>query len=402
MVLRLSSVTKALLLGSALAVGVPLAAAAPEVEQPAPAVVQAPPAIRVVAAERRELVETLTVSGTIVARDEAAVGTDVAGLIVQALKADEGDFVRKGDILAVLDRRSLDTQLAQSDASRAQAEAAAGQVEAQIGDAEVAVRQGEEALRRARELKSKGVSTQAELDNAVNAADSAKARLVVAQRALAASRAQLAVIDAQKENVLLQIDKTNVRAPADGLVLARNATLGGIVSGGGGALFRIAINGEFELAADVAETSLARLAKDMPVAVYLAGLPQPLKGTIRRVSPEIDRQSRLGSIRVTLEESDKARAGNFGRGVVEVARSTAITVPASALIFEGRDAFLQVVSEGTVHTKPVTLGIRDGEAVAVDTGVSEGEDVVARAGTFVADGDNVKPVRDADAGAAAP
>ena len=76
-----------------------------------------PPAIRVVAAERRELVETLSVNGTVVARDEAAAGTDLNGLTVIALNADIGDLVKKGDVLAVLDRSMLDTQLAQMQAT---------------------------------------------------------------------------------------------------------------------------------------------------------------------------------------------------------------------------------------------------------------------------------------------
>ena len=79
------------------------------------------------------------------------------------------------------------------------------------------------------------------------------------------------MIDAQKKSILIQIDKTEVRAPADGLVLSRNATLGGVVSWPGGPLFRLAIDAEFELAADVAETALPRLAEGMPAEISIAG-----------------------------------------------------------------------------------------------------------------------------------
>src|SRR5690606_31154666 len=117
-----SGFVAALLAATALGVlTLPLGA---EGEVPAAAVVRAaPPAIQVVSVERGEVVETLTVTGTVVAREEAAAGTDLNGMIVTALNADEGDIVRKGDILAVLDRSNLDTQLAQMDATRAQAEA---------------------------------------------------------------------------------------------------------------------------------------------------------------------------------------------------------------------------------------------------------------------------------------
>ena len=83
------------------------------------------------------------------AREEAFAGTDLNGLTVVELNADQGDTVKKGDVLARLDRASLDTDLAQVNASLAQAEASASQVAAQIKDAEIGVRQAEEALARA-------------------------------------------------------------------------------------------------------------------------------------------------------------------------------------------------------------------------------------------------------------
>jgi HlyD family secretion protein len=360
------------------------------------------PAISVVAAEKRELVDTLLVSGTIVAREEAVVGADLNGLKIVALKAELGDTVQKGDVLAVLDRSTLDTQLAEMEATLVQAEANIAQVRAQIGAAEIEVRQAEEVLERARALEKRGVSTQAQLDNAVNAADSAKAKLVAAQKALAASEAQLGVIEAQKQNVVLQISKTELRAPAAGLVLARDATLGGVVSSSGVPLFRIAIGPEFELAADVAETSLPRLSLGMPAEMSLAGAKSNIGGSIRRISPEINRPSRLGSIRISLNAGSGARDGNFARGVIELLRREGVAVPSSAVIYKGSDAFLQLVEDGKVRTVAVTLGARADGFVEVVSGLAEGSEVVLRAGTFVADGDLVTPVRGQSTGAIKP
>ncbi len=362
-------------------------------QEPAPAV-QAPPAIRVAVARKRELIEKLSVTGTVIAREEAAAGTDLGGLTVLKLNADEGDKVRKGDVLAVLDRSLLDTQLAQMEASKVQAEASVAQARAQIGDAEIGVRQAGEALERARALQKKGVTAQAQLDDAVNAYDSANAKRVSSEKALAAAEAQIGVIDAQKKNVLVQIDKTEVRAPADGLVLSRSATLGGIVSAAGGPLFRIAIGGEFELSANVAETVLPRLAVDMPVEVALAGSKDAVEGKVRRIAPEINQASRLGSIRIALAPGCGARGGNFARAEIEVLRRQGVAVPASALVYQGPEAFLQLVENGKVKTVPVTVGARTGTFAEIRSGLSEGQEVVARAGTFVADGDMVTPVRD--------
>ncbi|WP_187970473.1 efflux RND transporter periplasmic adaptor subunit [Aquibium microcysteis] len=359
----------------------------------------APPAIRVVAAERRELVETLVVTGSIVPRQEAAVGVDLSGMIVQELLADEGDVVKKGAVLAVLDRSMLDTQLAQAEANRAQAEASIAQVAAQITDAEIGVRQASEALERARELQRKGIAAQSQLDNAVNAYDSALAKLESARKALAASTAQLGVIDAQKRNVELQIEKTQVRSPVDGLILDRNATLGGIVGASGGALFRIAIDGDLELSASVAETSLGRLKAGMPAEISVAGGSGPVPGTVRKIEPEINQTTRMGVVRIALDDSEVVRAGNFARGAIETMRRDGVAVPSAALVYRGTDGFLQKVAEGRISTVPVRIGVRSEGFVEVVEGIAAGDEVVSRAGTFVADGDVVTPVRDEETGA---
>lgn len=390
----------ALLLAATASIGLPAAAFAEG--DTAPAVTQAPPAIRVVAAEKQELVETLSVNGTVVPREEAAVGSDLNGLTVVALNADIGDTVKKGDVLAVLDRSMLDTQLAQMVATRAQAVAAIEQSRAQIADAEVGVRQANEALERAQALQQKGFTADAQRDNAVNAADSAKAKLEMARRALAASEAQLGVIDAQTNNVKVQIAKTELKAPADGLILSRDATLGGVVMAGSAPLFRLAIGGEFEFSADVSETVLTRLEVGMPVSVTVGGVVKPIEGAIRRVSPEVAKASRLGEIRVSYGPGSPARSGNFGRGIVELVRREGIAVPTSALIYKSEEAFLQLVDNGTVKTVPVEVGVRAGKTVEIVSGIAEGQEVVSRAGTFVADGDLVTPVRGEMVGAVKP
>lgn len=369
--------------------------------QPPQSAAQPAPAIRVVAAEKRELVETIAVTGTVLPRQEAAVGVDLTGLIVMRLNADLGDRVEKGDVLAVLDRSALDTQLAQMEATKAQAMANVAQADAQIADAEVGVRQAEEALARAEALQAKGVATQAQLDNAVNALDSARARKVSAERAKAAAEAQVGVIDAQNKNVLLQLAKTQVKAPASGLVLERSATLGAVVGAGAGPLFRIAIDAEFELAAEVSETDLPRLKPGMVVQVTAAGSPDPIEGRIRLIAPEVDRDTRLGRIRIALPADEAVRAGNFARGDIEVLRREGIAVPVSAVIYRDRAAFLQKVEGGVVATIPVRLGARADGYVEVVEGLAEGDEVVSRAGTFVADGDRITPVRAEETGALA-
>ncbi|MBA8876417.1 efflux RND transporter periplasmic adaptor subunit [Phyllobacterium myrsinacearum] len=364
-------------------------------EDKAPQAVK-PPVINVIPAADAEMVASITVTGTIVPRQEVAVGTDVAGLIVLELGADQGDTVKEGDIIARLDKSSLEIQLAQIEAQRAQAEASIAQSEAQIVDAQIAVRQAQEALDRARALSAKGITSKADFDNATNAHDSANARLNTSRQALVASQSQLQLVAAQKRDILLRIEKADVKAPTDGVVLSRNALLGGIVSMNAGPLFRIARDNEFELSANIPEVDLPRLKPDMPVSVRVSGMEQPVAGRVRLISPEITASSRLGAVKISLEHNDAIRPGNFARAVIELTRRNGVSVPLSAIVYRGPTALVQVVKDGVVDTRKVTLGIRNDRAVEVLDGLADGEDVVARAGTFVANGDRVTPVRVAE------
>ncbi|EJN06099.1 efflux RND transporter periplasmic adaptor subunit [Phyllobacterium sp. YR531] len=362
-------------------------------DAPAAAVETKAPSINVVAASKNEMVATLTVTGTIVPRQEVAVGTDVAGLLVLELNADQGDVVKEGDILAKLDKSSLEIQLAQIEAQSAQAAASIAQSEAQIVDAEIAVRQALEALDRSRSLSAKGFTSKAEFDNATNAHDSANAKLNTSRHALVATQTQLQLVAAQKRDVMLRLEKADVRAPASGVILSRDALLGAIVSSNAGPLFRIARDNDFELAGNIPEVDLPLLKPGMPVAVRVSGMEEPVSGSIRLISPEISATSRLGAVKISLEKNPSIRPGNFARAVIELARRDSISVPLSSIVYNGPSTLIQVVNNGIIESRKVKIGIRNGHSAEVLEGLAEGEEIVARAGTFVADGDHVTPVR---------
>jgi HlyD family secretion protein len=354
------------------------------------------PSIRVVAASEREMIETITATGTVMPREQALVGTDVGGLMVEELFFDVGDVVKKGDRLARLDSSNLELQMVQIDAQAAQAEANLAQSRSQILDAEIAVRQAQEQYDRVAPLLKSGVVSKAQRDNALNALDSAKARFASAEQAVLVVEAQKAVIEAQRKQTELQLGKTELLSPVAGLVLARSAAIGQIVSGAAGPLFTIATDRSFEMAAEVSETELARLAQGMDVAVALPGRAAPIAGTIRLVSPQVDARTRLGTVKVSLPADEGLRNGSFVRGTIELARKTTLAVPTAALLYRGSEAYVQKVVDGRVISTAVELGMRENEHVEIIKGLLAGEEIVSRAGTFVADGDEVTPVREGE------
>lgn len=365
-------------------------AAAQEGNAPAATAPQ-PPSVSVVKATAREIVATVVVTGTLVPRETVVVGAEVDGLRIEELLADEGDTVAAGAVLARLETDMIETDLARNESQVARAEAAVAQAQSQIAEAESAKVEADAALARTRPLAEKGIVGRDVLDQRISAAAATASRLASAVQGVSVAEADKALALAERRQLELKRSKAVITAPTAGLVLSRAARLGAIASAAGGGLFEIARESLIELDAEVTESVLNSLAKGQKVTVTLPGTRDPIEGTVRLVSPVVDETTRLGRVRIALPPSDLLRSGSFARGAIEIARSRGIVLPNTAVVTEGDDSVVQVVRDGTIESRPVTIGINTGSEVEIVEGVSEGEAVVALAGTFVRDGDRVTP-----------
>jgi HlyD family secretion protein len=376
-----------------LAAPLPLAAQTPAKSAPvaAPA---AGPSVTVTQAQTTEIVQSVVVSGSMVARDEILVAPEVDGLSIVELLAEEGDRVARGQVLARLNRVTLDVQKAQNDAQIDRAEAAVAQATAQIAEADANLVQANNAFDRTKTLRESGNASMEMFDQRAAAARSGQARANAARQLLAIATADLALAQAQGKDIAVKLARTEIKAPGAGIVSRRTARLGATAAMGAGAeaLFRIIADGAIELEAQVAEVELPGLKVGQPVSVLPAGAKEALKGAIRLISPEVDRASRLGRVRVALDDNPPVAIGAFARGIIETGRKMAVTLPLSAITYSRSGASVQAVKDGRVTTKPVKLGLVGGGRAEIVTGIAAGETVVARAGTFVRDGDLVTPV----------
>lgn len=369
-----------------------LAAPLPAVAEEAPAPAARLPAVTVVSAVRHPIVARTVVTGSVIPRERVMVGIDVDGRRIETLLVDVADRVKAGDVLARLSTDTIEIELAQNASQLARADVAIAQAEAQIAEAEAAEVEAAAALERARVLADRGVTSQDVLDQRVSAAAAARARLASAREGLALAKADKVLTETQRREIELRLSKTEIKAPTDGIVLVRNARIGAIASSAGGALFEIAKDGLVELDAEVSESILARLAPDQPVLVTSAGAPVPVEGRIRLVTPEIDPASRLGRVRVALPADSTLKPGAYARGDVEIARSEGVVLPVSAVLTEDGESTVQIVRDGKVDTVAVETGLSDAGMVEIVKGVAEGDVVVARAGTFLREGDAVDTV----------
>ena len=182
-----------------------------------------------------------------------------------------------------------------------------------------------------------------------------------------------------------------VQAPAAGIVIASNAVIGATASARAEPLFRIAARGELELLAEAPVKSLASLAPGQSAKVEILGLGE-LSGKVRLASIAINPLTQLGQVRLFIGTDTRLRVGAFGRANIEIGERCSSAVPLSALLYGAGGTVVQVVRDGRIETRTVTVGLLEDGQAEIREGLVEGEMVVARAGAFVREGDRVRPI----------
>ena len=339
-----------------------------------------------------DFVETLAVSGSLVPREEILIGPEIEGLRVLAILVEEGAEVTRGQVLARLVPDTLDALLAQNDASLARNTAATAQARSAISEAEARLTEAKNAIGRARSLKEAGHLSDAIFDQRESAFKLAEAQLVAARDGLKASEADRAQIEAQRRELMWRRSKTEVTAPTDGVISQRKGRIGGMAAlVSQEPMFRVIEKGEIELDAEVPQAHIARLAIGQKARVAIPGNGE-VEGTVRLISPAVDPSTRLGKVRVLLAKDPNLRIGTFARGEIIVARGTGLAVPRSAVLFGKSGPTVQAVENETIVTRSITVGLGDAEAIEVRSGLDQDALVVAKSGTFLRNGDRVRPV----------
>ncbi|GAB6845013.1 RND family efflux transporter MFP subunit [Methylorubrum rhodinum] len=374
------------------AAGLAIAAAPAVRAETAPAVTPRAPAVSVVEAARREIVESVVVTGTLVPRDEILVSPEIDGYRIVELLVEEGARVAKGQVLARLNRELIDRQLAQQAALVEKAKAAVPQAQSSIEQAEAAETEARLSFERAKSLMQTGNATAVVMESRTAALRQAEGKLTFARNGLSIAKADLAQALALKAELELRLARTEIRAPEAGIVSRRTARVGMAASSAAEPLFRLIARGEIELEGEVIETKLPLLREGAPAFIEI-GEGERVSGSVRVVYPEVDRASRLGKVRVRLDPDPRLRIGTFVRGAVELARTRGVTVPQASVLYGGaKRSSVLVVADDRVESREVRTGLSDDDDIEIRAGLNDGERVVARAGSFLRDGDKVRPV----------
>ena len=177
----------------------------------------------------------------------------------------------------------------------------------------------------------------------------------------------------------------SLRAPAPGLLTEVRTIVGAPASPQAGPMFRIAINNEVELDAEVPSVHLPKLNPGVTARITRDNAPD-LIGRVRLVSPQIDRNTQLGHVRISVTNNPTLKVGMFARASIDAKRSCGVAIPHTAI----DHLTVQVIKGNTVETRKVRVGLSSDTSTEILEGLDVGEIVVADAGSSLHDGDQVK------------
>lgn len=316
--------------------------------------------VRVVESRQEEVPATVRTTGTLHARETATLSAQVMGRVERVLVR-EGDTVRAGQALVVLDDASLRAAAEQSSAG---VKAAEGQQLAAQTNADLAA----STLARYKQLQlQKSVSPQ-ELDEVSRRAEASAAQVE-------ALRAQAAAAKAQQAGAQAILAYTRVAAPFAGVITARMVDPGALASPGV-PLLQIDSAGPLQLQTTVDESAISAVRRGMKIPISTSGATA-VEGVVSEIVPAADPASHSFMVKIDIPGAKDLHAGMFGTSEIPTGVRRAILVPRSAVIQRGSLSCAYVLdSNGVAQMRYVTLGAQHGNMVEILSGLRAGEKLV--------------------------
>jgi HlyD family secretion protein len=361
-------------------------------ETPAATAANNAPTISVMVATKKNIAEELVVTGSFAAGANVLVSPLVNGYAVVEILAEEGDTVKEGQVLARLDGNDVEILMAQNAANIARNEAKILEAKNQIKQAKISKASSLSDLNRTKKLRSTGVSTVEQFDTRQAAYDLAAAKSDASELALVSAEADMQITKAQLKELELQKSRTEIKAPVDGYISSRLVQYGAISSSAGGAMFNIVAKSLVKLVAEVPESDLPKVQLGQKASIAVNGYDKALIGDVALISPEVDETTRMGKAHIKLAEGVRVPLGAFGRATISLAAGEGVALPLTAVTFGEDGPTVQIVKDGKVEVRKVITGLVSTTDIEITDGVAPGDTFVARAGSFVRQGDLVNPV----------
>ena len=361
---------------------------------------------------RGDLVQTVVASGRIITPQRLAVGSVVTEHVAR-IPVKEGQKVRKGDILIELDDKDERAAVEQSKASVAQAEAKVRQLrevglpaaEQTLVQAQATALQARQQFDRMKTLRDRGFVVQSQMDDAQRALDIAESQLrsarlqvetnkptgsdfALAQTALDQAHANLRVAQ-------VKLDQTAIKAPVDGVLIARNVEVGDVVQPGKD-LMVLAPAGETQVDVMIDERQLSRLALGQKALGSADAFPsQRFAAELVYINPAVDPLRGSVEVKLKVPEPPAYLVQDMTASVdIEVARrADTVYVPTETVHdANGGQAWVLAIRGFRAVRQPVKLGLRGDGRIEILEGVEAGDELIPATNALVKTGQRVRAV----------
>ena len=349
--------------------------------------------VRTARVEEMPVGNSISVTGTLAAQDQATLSVKVPGR-VRTLTVDLGSVVRQGQTVAQIEQQDYQLRVQQAEAALGQARARLGlspdgtddRVEAEqtgtVRQARAVMDEARTSRARTETLVKQGVISRAEFDAADAAYKVAVSRF---QDAVEEIRNRQALLSQRRAELALarqQLADTTVVAPFDGVVQERKASVGEYLAAGAPVVEIVRVN-PLRFRAEVPERDATSVHMGQQVRVAVEGASANFMGRVVRLSPTITEQNRMLVVEAEVPHNGTLRPGSFARAdIITSDTAKAVTVPSNAIItFAGIEKVI-VVQNGKALEKPVTTGRRAGDWTEIMSGVNVGDAVVLDPGNL--------------------
>ena len=337
--------------------------------------------------------ESLTLNGQIVAREQIRISTQMDGLRIVKVLADQGQRVEKDAVLVELDSATMDAEFAQAQQQRLSSNAALIQARAQQAQAQSALTLAMADQQRFESVLRQGAVSTQDVEARQNAAQQGRDQLALAAANVNAALAQQSIVESSLALIVQQRARLKIRAPVAGTLSDRQAEVGSIAAMSDAPLFMLMPDGAREFEADLNLNQLARLPEGAEASVEIAQLAQPFRAHLRVRALSVRGSDRRGPVRFALVDADQLPIGASASAHLVLSPQSSISLAPSAVLFDPEPWVYVVDKNSRVQRRALKLSASGtGDQLIVLSGLSAGETVVASAATLLSPGALIRPV----------
>jgi len=345
--------------------------AAPRAGGMRPAVV-----VKTAKVEMARFEEAVELTGELRALAQVNVGPRISGRLSEVL-VDNGDYVKKGQILARIDDQEIEQQVIRSRASLRVAEAGLKQDQANLENLK-------SQLRRSESLYADRLVSLQSLEDLRSQVLGGEAQAELGEAQINQARAELRELE-------IQLEQTRLYAPMSGYVGERTLHPGALVTPSSSILSVLDLS-RLKTIVAAPEQHLRKLRVGLNARVAVDAYPnESFSGAITRISPMLDPETRAAEVEIIIPNRQSLlKAGMFVRAAVVIRNVQSMAIPRESLVTRENQQGVFVIEEGKAHYVPVQIGVSQQGRIQVLDGVEEGREVVAAGSQFLNEGDPVR------------